>query len=170
MMWARVKGRTENALLALSPRTYMFRPGLIIPLHGIRSRTGWYNLIYSIAMPLYPIIRRWFPAPLRTPTYRPRHDLGRARGIRQARARDSDINSRHGQVRDVLRLSNRLAAARIGTQAVEPDLVRVSGGLNFARVQRGVEPVRIGRSHALANADHCRGIACPHADGVAWTA
>ncbi|HEU4997134.1 MAG TPA: NAD-dependent epimerase/dehydratase family protein [Gemmatimonadaceae bacterium] len=60
-MWARVKGRTENALLALSPTTYMFRPGMIIPLDGIRSRTGWYNAIYAIATPVYPVLKRFFP-------------------------------------------------------------------------------------------------------------
>jgi len=43
-MWARVKGRIENALLPLTQKAYMFRPGLIVPKHGIRSRTGWYNL------------------------------------------------------------------------------------------------------------------------------
>ena len=61
VMWARVKGKTENALLALSTRTCMFRPGAIIPLHGIRSRTGWYNTMYAIARPLFPLLRRFFP-------------------------------------------------------------------------------------------------------------
>jgi uncharacterized protein YbjT (DUF2867 family) len=65
-MWARVKGKTENALLALPFRTYMFRPGAIIPLHGIRSRTGWYNALYAIAKPLYPILRRFFPSSVTT--------------------------------------------------------------------------------------------------------
>jgi uncharacterized protein YbjT (DUF2867 family) len=60
-MWARVKGRTENALLALPFKTYMFRPGAIIPLHGIRSRTRWYNALYTIARPLYPFLKRVFP-------------------------------------------------------------------------------------------------------------
>jgi uncharacterized protein YbjT (DUF2867 family) len=59
-MWARVKGRTENALLALSPTTFMFRPGMIIPLHGIRSRTRWYNAVYAIATPMYPALKRFF--------------------------------------------------------------------------------------------------------------
>src|SRR5882672_558045 len=37
-MWARVKGETENALLRLPFKAaYMFRPGLIQPLHGIVS-------------------------------------------------------------------------------------------------------------------------------------
>jgi uncharacterized protein YbjT (DUF2867 family) len=61
VMWARVKGRTENALLRTSLEAYSFRPGLIIPLDGIRSRTGWYNFAYGIARPLYPAIRRIAP-------------------------------------------------------------------------------------------------------------
>ena len=65
-MWARVKGRTENALLQLSERAYMFRPGLIVPLHGIRSRTTWYNVFYAIAKPLYPLLRRMAPGSVTT--------------------------------------------------------------------------------------------------------
>src|SRR5256885_7286145 len=45
-MWARVKGATENALLRLPLRAYLFRPGYIQPLHGITSRTRWYRLMY----------------------------------------------------------------------------------------------------------------------------
>lgn len=65
-MWARVKGRTENALLRLPFKAYMFRPGLIVPLHGIRSRTGWYNAIYSVAAPLLPLLRKLFPKSVTT--------------------------------------------------------------------------------------------------------
>jgi uncharacterized protein YbjT (DUF2867 family) len=61
-MWARVKGRTENALLALAPgRAYMFRPGLIVPMHGITSRTTWYRALYAIMSPAVPWIQRRFP-------------------------------------------------------------------------------------------------------------
>jgi uncharacterized protein YbjT (DUF2867 family) len=61
-MWARVKGRLENALLKLGfARAYMFRPGAIIPEHGIRSSTGWYNTLYAITKPLYPLLRRLSP-------------------------------------------------------------------------------------------------------------
>jgi uncharacterized protein YbjT (DUF2867 family) len=43
-MWARVKGATENALLKLPFKAaYMFRPGVIQPLHGISSRTTSYR-------------------------------------------------------------------------------------------------------------------------------
>jgi hypothetical protein len=53
-MWARVKRRTEDALFAMPFRqVYVFRPGLIQPLHGIRSRTRLYNLLYPL---LYPLI------------------------------------------------------------------------------------------------------------------
>ena len=62
MMWARVKGRTENALLRSGFRAaYMFRPGAILPLHGIRSSTPLYNTLYSIARPLVPFLRRLSP-------------------------------------------------------------------------------------------------------------
>lgn len=51
-MWARVKGRTENALLAMPFRAaYMFRPGIIRPLHGIRSKTRGYRYAYVLLSP-----------------------------------------------------------------------------------------------------------------------
>lgn len=61
MMWARVKGETENALLALTPRSYMFRPGLITPLPGTTSKTAWYALLYRTLAPLNPLLRRLAP-------------------------------------------------------------------------------------------------------------
>jgi uncharacterized protein YbjT (DUF2867 family) len=61
-MWARVKGRTENALLRLPFKAaYMFRPGIILPLHGIRSKTTWYRLSYAFGKPVLPLLRRLFP-------------------------------------------------------------------------------------------------------------
>ncbi|MFI7420798.1 NAD(P)H-binding protein [Nonomuraea sp. NPDC049684] len=65
-MWARVKGATENALLALPFHAYMFRPGYIQPMHGVTSRTRWYRLAYVVAAPLYPLLRRLFPAQVTT--------------------------------------------------------------------------------------------------------
>jgi uncharacterized protein YbjT (DUF2867 family) len=74
MMWARVKGRTENALLSLPFRAaYMFRPGVIMPLHGIRSSTRWYNLAYAAIRPIYPLLRRVAPTLITTT-----EQLGRA--------------------------------------------------------------------------------------------
>jgi uncharacterized protein YbjT (DUF2867 family) len=60
-MWARVKGKTENDLLALTEKAYMFRPGYIQPMHGVRSRTRVYRAIYAVAAPLYPVVRRLMP-------------------------------------------------------------------------------------------------------------
>ena len=65
-MWARVKGKTENALLKMSFKAaYMFRPGAILPMDGIRSKTKLYDALYVILAPLVGIIRKintaWIP-------------------------------------------------------------------------------------------------------------
>ena len=61
-MWARVKGRTENALRRLPFRaTFMFRPAGIVPMHGIRSKTAWYRALYAVMTPLYPALKALFP-------------------------------------------------------------------------------------------------------------
>ena len=66
-MWARVKGRTENALLRLPFKgAYMFRPGMIQPLHGIRSKTASYQMLYTLLGPLLPLLRRLFPRQITT--------------------------------------------------------------------------------------------------------
>lgn len=57
-MWARVKGRTENELLSMGFKgAYMFRPGVIQPLHAVRSKTFAYRAAYAIATPLFKLIR-----------------------------------------------------------------------------------------------------------------
>lgn len=65
-MWARVKGRTENALLALLPGACMFRPGYIQPLKGVRSKTRLYQAMYNVVAPMYPLFRRVFGAYMTT--------------------------------------------------------------------------------------------------------
>ncbi|MEB0206807.1 NAD-dependent epimerase/dehydratase family protein [Pseudomonas sp. CCC3.1] len=61
-MWARVKRRTENDLLALPFKAaYMFRPGVIQPLHGARSKTPMYNAFYVLTSPLLSLARRLLP-------------------------------------------------------------------------------------------------------------
>jgi len=61
-MGARVKGKTENELLRLGFRgAYMFRPGLIVPLHGIQSKTTVYRVFYTLLSPLLPFLYRNFP-------------------------------------------------------------------------------------------------------------
>lgn len=62
VMWARIKGKTENALMRLPfAAAYMFRPGVIEPVHGARSKTTTYRVMYSIVKPLVPLLRRAFP-------------------------------------------------------------------------------------------------------------
>lgn len=61
-MWARVKGKTENALLKLPFKSaYMFRPGFIRPMKGVRSRTPLYAFLIALFSPLFPLLMR-FPA------------------------------------------------------------------------------------------------------------
>jgi hypothetical protein len=93
-MWARVKGRTENALLRLPFRAYIFRPGLIVPLHGIRSRTAWYRFFYALLKPLLPLLRRTFPDRILTTGQIGRAMLAVARhGAPKRILEDRDINA-----------------------------------------------------------------------------
>src|SRR4051794_40600673 len=74
LMWARVKGKTENDLLKLPFKAaYMFRPAGIQPLHGVRSKTAWINAIYVVAAPLLSYLNRVAPAYMTTS-----EQLGRA--------------------------------------------------------------------------------------------
>jgi uncharacterized protein YbjT (DUF2867 family) len=60
--WARVKGRTENALLRLPFKAaYMFRPGFIEPKNDIQSKTFSYRLFYTLTRPVMPLLRLTFP-------------------------------------------------------------------------------------------------------------
>jgi len=94
VMWARVKGRTENALLKLPFKAYMFRPGLIIPLRGITSRTIWYNVLYVLLKPLLPIVKKVFPGSVTTTEQVGRAMLAVARGGYPRRILESrDIGS-----------------------------------------------------------------------------
>jgi uncharacterized protein YbjT (DUF2867 family) len=62
VMWARIKGKTENDLLKLPFKAaYMFRPAGIQPLHGIRSKTGWVQAFYVVAAPLLSLLNRVAP-------------------------------------------------------------------------------------------------------------
>jgi uncharacterized protein YbjT (DUF2867 family) len=73
-MWARVKGRTENALMRMPFKAaYMFRPGMIQPMDGIRSKTPVYQMAISLGRPLFPVLQRAFPNTITTTS-----QLGRA--------------------------------------------------------------------------------------------
>jgi uncharacterized protein YbjT (DUF2867 family) len=94
-MWARIKGATENALLALPFKAVMFRPGVIIPLHGIRSKTRSYRLFYKATRPLWGVLRAALPNAVSTS-----EQVGRAM-IAVARDR---APQRIMEVRDINRL------------------------------------------------------------------
>jgi uncharacterized protein YbjT (DUF2867 family) len=93
-MWARVKGRLENALLAMPFKpAIMFRPGGIQPMQGVVSKTRLYRLLYAVMAPFTPFLVSRFPAFMTTS-----ERLGRAmlRGVRgeagQSIVESADIN------------------------------------------------------------------------------
>lgn len=58
IMWARVKGKTENDLMKLPFKdAYMFRPGYIQSTKGLANTYK----IYKVFAPLYPIFEKLFP-------------------------------------------------------------------------------------------------------------
>jgi uncharacterized protein YbjT (DUF2867 family) len=72
-MWARVKGRTENELLAMPFHAYMFRPAYIQAMHGATSKTPAYRWLYVAVSWLYPLLQRLLPKHVTTT-----ENLGRA--------------------------------------------------------------------------------------------
>jgi hypothetical protein len=61
-MWARVKGKTENDLGKIGfTNVFLFRPAIIQPLHGIRSKTRSYRIFYSFMRPFFSIVHYFFP-------------------------------------------------------------------------------------------------------------
>ncbi|HJQ40310.1 MAG TPA: epimerase [Thermoanaerobaculia bacterium] len=78
-MWARVKRRTEDALLALFPSAYMFRLAMLLPMNREVSKTRWTRISYALFRPLLPLIRVLVPGGVITS-----EELGRAM-IRAAR-------------------------------------------------------------------------------------
>jgi uncharacterized protein YbjT (DUF2867 family) len=93
-MWARVKGQTENALLALPFQAYAFRPGYIQPVHGITSKTRLYRLLYTVTTPLYPVLRRLAPKHVTTSEQIARAMIGvAAHGAPKRILENPDINA-----------------------------------------------------------------------------
>ena len=95
LMWARVKRKTEEDLAAMPFKAvYVFWPGMIQPLHGIRSRTRLYNVLYPVLYPLMLLIKLVNPK-LVTDTQR----VGRAmlnvyrRGFPKQVLENPDINA-----------------------------------------------------------------------------
>lgn len=72
-MWAQVKKRTEDALLALFPKAHMFRLAMLLPMNREVSKTRWTRITYFVLWPLLPLMRRLFPGAVITT-----EELGRA--------------------------------------------------------------------------------------------
>lgn len=59
VMWARVKGKTENLILNMGFKdAYMFRLQMVIPKKGVKSKTTWVNTIYALMRPFYPLLEK----------------------------------------------------------------------------------------------------------------
>ncbi|WP_338834079.1 epimerase [Bradyrhizobium septentrionale] len=95
LMWARVKGKTENDLLKLPFKAaYMFRPAGIQPLHGVRSKTPWVQAIYLATSPLLSLLVRLAPGHMTTSEQLGRAMLKVARdGYPRPVLESEDINS-----------------------------------------------------------------------------
>jgi uncharacterized protein YbjT (DUF2867 family) len=100
-MWARVKGKTENELLRLPfQAAYMFRPGFIQPLHGVRSKTALYRILYTAMGPLIPLLMAVAPRYVTTTERIGRAMIEAARhGAPKAVLDGRDINELAGIVR-----------------------------------------------------------------------
>jgi uncharacterized protein YbjT (DUF2867 family) len=95
VMWARVKGAAENVVLQAGFKAaYMFRPGLIQPLHGITSRTAVYRFFLTWLAPVVALLRLLFPGVVTTT-----ENVGRAmlevakRGAPKTHLENRDINA-----------------------------------------------------------------------------
>ncbi len=93
-MWARVKGKTENDLMRLPFKAaFMFRPGAIVPLHGVKSKTKLYQFFYTTLGPLLPVMYKVLPQYVTTT-----EQIGRAmlivakNGAPKSILENSDIN------------------------------------------------------------------------------
>jgi uncharacterized protein YbjT (DUF2867 family) len=94
-MWARVKGKTENDLRRLPFKAaYMFRPGVIVPLYGAKSKTKFVQALYTALKPVLPMLYALFPKYVTTT-----EQIGRAmlivakKGAPKSVLETSDINT-----------------------------------------------------------------------------
>ncbi|WP_201978604.1 NAD-dependent epimerase/dehydratase family protein [Hymenobacter rubidus] len=98
--WARVKGRTENELLALPfHAAYMFRPGFMKATEGQHNMLKWYGAIAW----LYPLARRLAPNFVST-----LQEVGQA----MINAADFGYSKPVLEVRDIVALARSKAAPR----------------------------------------------------------
>ena len=105
VMWARVKGAAENVVLKAGFKAaYLFRPGVIQPLHGIRSRTTAYRVLYTLFSPVFALQKAVSPRSITTT-----ENVGRAM-IAAARRGAPKTILENGDIND-LAVANDLAAA-----------------------------------------------------------
>jgi uncharacterized protein YbjT (DUF2867 family) len=98
VMWARVKGAAENLVLQGGFKAaYMFRPGVIQPLHGIRSRTRAYRVLYTLFSPVFALMKIVSPSSIATTETIGRAMLVAARGgASKTILENADINDLAG--------------------------------------------------------------------------
>lgn len=94
VMWARVKGKTENDLLKLPFKAaYMFRPAGIQPLHGVEPNLAWARPVYTATAPLSALLVRISPKSMTTTERVGRAMIGVARdGYPKPVLESADIN------------------------------------------------------------------------------
>lgn len=106
VMWARVKGKTENALLAMSFSTvYVFRPAMIQPLDRIESKTASYRIAYKLTAPFLSAARHFWPHYVSTT-----EELGRAMLAAAKRGTEKRVVEAK-QIREVLQALSELPDA-----------------------------------------------------------
>ncbi|UTG67851.1 NAD(P)H-binding protein [Neisseria subflava] len=58
-MWVWVRGATENVLQRLPfAGVYCFRPAVVVPKHGVQSKTASYRWFYRLASPVLPLLQK----------------------------------------------------------------------------------------------------------------
>jgi uncharacterized protein YbjT (DUF2867 family) len=98
-MWARVKGKTENDLRQLPfSRVFLFRPGVIQPLHEVRSKTALYRLTYATFGPMLSLAKRLWPDRIVTSEEVGRAMLAAARGLRTSAVLETADIARLGRL------------------------------------------------------------------------
>jgi hypothetical protein len=82
VMWARVKGEAENAVLGLGfGRAVIFRLGGLVPLKHFQSSTRLYRILYVALGPLLPLMHRLWPRMVTTPKILGTAMIRAARGL-----------------------------------------------------------------------------------------
>lgn len=94
VMWARVKGKTENALMKLPfKKVYAFRPGYMHPTPGLKNTLTMYTFLSWS----YPILRKFFPAHVSTL---------KELGLAMIYSAQKDLGKSVLEVKDIIKMAN----------------------------------------------------------------